>query len=470
MSPEVYRKIRDSVLNDVKNVTLTGYGEPLLAVIFDAMFRDCIDRKITVRVITNGILLQRTEILERLAKGGAILCLSLDGARAQTYEKIRPGIKWDGMLDILSRIKRALGIYGKESGFALNLHFVAMKQNIGELPDMVRLAHEYWANELVALPLQQEYFFEKVKGESLYDSPEEVSEAYLRALRLSNRYGIGLTVPYFFKEMVLKGKGSKGGMKVVLSGLMRKARYALIQLRKKGPFAFFKKLTSPPATKPKAGAIFCPMPWEASYFEASGIVFPCCAQGEVMGNLQVSPWTEIWNGALYRNLRRTIHGWNPTELCRYCPLFFGINGGDPNRYDNHFSRYRVKNLPLDSEGVIFEKDFYPLELKEDKSHGHIWMSKQGRLILPMIRNAKFLRLSTSPRYPMNRINPGFCRIDGGEVEYFDNSCQYIHFPLETVKGDRIELNLEMENSFKVGDDPRELSLVIMGMEYLINAE
>jgi MoaA/NifB/PqqE/SkfB family radical SAM enzyme len=470
MSPEIYSKIRDNVLDDVKKVTLTGYGEPLIADIFDEMFQDCIDRKIQVGIITNGTLLQKTEILERLAKAGAIVCLSIDGACAQTYEKLRPGIKWNRMLDVLSRMKRVLEAHGEESGLIFNMNFVGMKQNIRELPDVIVLAHEYKVREVSVLPLQHEHYFDKVKGESLYDSPELVTRSYLKALELANRYGVILTVPYFFKEMFLQGKGSKGGLKIALSRLIGKARYAMIQLRKKGPFSFVKRLASSPAPKPKAGAIFCSMPWEASYFEASGIVYPCCAGDEKLGNLNDSTWDEIWNGIPYRNLRRTIHGWNPSALCRYCPLFFGINGGDANRYDNIFSGYRVIRLPLNSKGVMFEENFYPVEFKKDGSSSHVWMAKNGRIILPMIQNARFLRLITSPRFPMNKINPGMCRINGGEIEYFDNSCQNIHLPLEDVKGDRIELDIEMEHTFKVDGDPRDLSLVIMDMEYLISAE
>ncbi|MBN1902563.1 radical SAM protein [Candidatus Sumerlaeota bacterium] len=469
MSSEVYHKIRDILLKDVRNVTLTGYGEPLMAEIFEEMFQDCIERKINVRIITNGILLPKGGTLERLAKGGATICLSIDGARAETYEKIRPGIKWEKMLDILNRIKMAVNTHGKADGFALILHFVAMKQNIDDLSDMVNLAHEYGANEVVVLPLQQEYYFEKVKGESLYDSPELVSVAYLRALERSRKYGILLTVPHFFREMIFKGKGGKQPMKTVLSGWTQKARYVLIQLRNKSASALMKKITSVRKPKSGAGVIFCNMPWEASYFEASGTVYPCCAQGEEMGNLKDSPWNEIWNGSLYKNLRRTIHGWNPASLCRYCPLFFGINGGDPNRYDHYFSQFKVKPVPLDSQGVRFQKDFFPLELKEDGSISHLWMAKKGRIVLPMIPNAVFLRLITSPRFPMNKINPGYCRVNGREIQYFDNSCQNIHLPLEDVKEDRIELDIEMEHAFKVGDDLRDLSLVIMGMEYLTNA-
>lgn len=469
MPDEVYQKIVDEVLDDVTSMDLIGYGEPLLAKNFEKMYDDCLKREILVYTTTNGILLKNEALLEKIIRGGMRLCLSVDGARAETFEFVRPYIKWSSMLEILERIKncaeRVLAQTGRRT-FWMRFNFVLMKNNVNDLPDMVRLAAKYGASEIFVMPVAGEDYQETIAGQSLHDSPELVSPAYLEALALARNLGVDLKVPAAFQELILQGAERRRGVGGRLLYACRKIRLGLLYLQKNGFGRTLGKFLRGAGPHGGAGVSFCGMPWNDAYFAADGSIYPCCVLGSPMGNLANLSWREIWNGLPYRNLRRTIHGWNPTAVCRYCGFAPGINGGDERRYAKFFSKFKIEDIPLDAPDINFGEGFYQLEMKPDGSPSHRWMSKRGRLTLRRKRGARFLRLLINPRC-FDDLNPGWCRINGGAPHYFDNTCGEINFPLEHVKGANIELELEMEKTYRAVNDPRDLALPIWGARYLV---
>jgi len=466
MDESIYHKISESVLSGVKRVDLVGYGEPFLAKQFDKIFDDCIQLGLEISTITNGIPLLNDVLLSKIVRSKMQLCLSIDGARKETFEFVRPFFKWEKMIEILERIKQFSEIAREKKRFQLWINFVAMKKNIADLPDMVRLAAKYGATGIYVLPLGDEDFFEKVRGQGLQDSPELVSPPYLKALKLSARLGVDLTVPPFFVPLILQGKERGGGIKGEILFILRKTKFGFRSLRRRGVSGTLNKVFGGIGQKGKTGVLFCTVPWNDSYFASDGTVYPCCVLEESMGNLNMQEFKDIWNGPLYKSLRRTVHSWNPTSICRYCHLSTGINGGDEKLYEKYFSKFRREEIPLNSEKIIFGDGCYVLEMKPDGSISHRWLGRCARISLPMKKGAKFLRFLILPRTPVKSLNPGKCKINGGSPEHFDNSCPDINFPIYHIKGEKIELELEMENVSKVGNDPRELSIPIVGIQYL----
>jgi len=94
------------------------------------------------------------------------------------------------------------------------------------------------------------------------------------------------------------------------------------------------------------------------------------------------------------------------------------------------------------------------------------MGQKGNFSLPKPKGAKFLEILIFPRTPNPEINPGRGIINQGEKEFFDNTCEDIHFPLEGEKGNRLEVCLEMENEYHVENDNRGLSLSIKEINFL----
>jgi len=466
MGEDIYQKIKNSILNDVKRIDLFGYGEPFIAKNFDQMFDECTKRNIAICITTNGICLRDDKLVSKLVRNNVHLVLSFEGAKPETYEFIRPYIKWEKMIETLECIKRNANSAGAEKRFKLSFNFLLIKKNINDLTDIVQLAARYGAEEVSASPLGGIDSFEEIKNQSIYDSLELIQPILIKSLKIANKLGVKLFIAPVLSDFILNDNENGKSLKSKMIRLFRKAQLGIIYIKMKGIKPTLNKLFYGFEPKPKIGLRYCYLPWEDCFVSANGNVFPCCIMGDPLGNLKNQEWNDIWYGSLYKNLRRTVHSWNPTAVCRYCPYPLGILGGDEKYYEKFFSKYKREEIPLNSPDINYGEGFYDLEYKTDGSPSHRWMRQKAKLILPMKENAKFIRFSIIPHFPPSTINPGKCTINNTVTEPFDNTCLNITFPIDFVKGKRIELEFEMENKYKIDPDPRELSLAISEIQYL----
>jgi MoaA/NifB/PqqE/SkfB family radical SAM enzyme len=466
MDIALYEKIRDQILDHVKRVELVGYGEPLVAKFFWDMFEDCSRRDIEILTTTNGLLLLDKEKLPLMVRNRFTICLSLDGANKETAEFARPFIKWEKMIEILDQLKKYGEQAGTEKRFSLRFNYVAMKHNIGDLPELVKLAAKYGASKIFVMTLVLGPEQNLLKEQGLFDSPELISPAFLKALKLGRRLGVDLNLPPSFRSLFLMGKERKRGIKGKILYLLRMLDMGLLYFRNKGFHAAWNRLKQIIRSPDKAGISFCWMPWDSAYIAVDGTVFPCCIIYTKLGNLNSQDWNEIWNGFLYQNLRRTIHSWNPTAGCRYCGLSCGINGGDEHHYNMYFSAFKKKDVPLNSPDIEFKKGFFELEYMEDGKPSHIWMAKKGEFRIRRTPGARFLRLLIISLIPGGKVNSGKAVLNQGRDEYFDNTCEDINLPLDKIQGNWIDVALEMEKEFHTSPDPRSLALPIKGIQFL----
>ena len=98
MDPDLFNKIvNECIAAGVKCIKLHNYGEPLLTPNFDQMLQYIRKRsqKINIQFATNGSLLNdRWARLLIQAKVNRIM-VTIDGARKETYEKIRRGLSYE---------------------------------------------------------------------------------------------------------------------------------------------------------------------------------------------------------------------------------------------------------------------------------------------------------------------------------------------------------------------------------------
>ena len=457
ISLELYEKITRETLNDAHHAELIGYGEPLMARHFDDLFDDCLRRGMHISFTTNGILLRDPQRLKKLVRSPVEISVSIDGARKETYEFVRPYIKWEKMLETLEAVKQAMDEAGEECRCTWRLNFVPMKQNIGDLPDLVRLAHRYGFSRIFQLPLAGDETNENgLKGQSLEHDPRLIVEPTLEAKRVSKRLGIDLTLPWFFINEImaflpLHRRIQAGWLYWQSRGIKRALQYAIHGLK------------APCKTATRS----CIMPWNDTYVAANGDVYPCCFMHGKLGDLNAQDWSAIWNGLSYRSLRRTIHSWNPTLGCRYCSLTHGINGGDEKQYAKFFSKFQSVELPL--EQVQFGTGFYEREAAPDGRFGHCWTGKAAQFQIPYQAKARLLRLSIIPQAPpLVPFNSGWLRCGENDPEPFDNTCSEIVVPLvQGKRGERQSISIAMEETFRAPGDPRDLGVAIHRMEYLV---
>jgi hypothetical protein len=151
MSLSTFRCLVDDVPG-LRELSLQGMGEPLLAPNLVDMVRYAKSRGIRVAVETNATLLYRDRAEELVDAGLDRLDVSLDGADPQGFDAVPERTHFGPVLENLAGLvaaRRAAG--GAEPG--VQVVFVATPQNIAELPDLVALLGGIGVGEVRVQPL-----------------------------------------------------------------------------------------------------------------------------------------------------------------------------------------------------------------------------------------------------------------------------------------------------------------------------
>ncbi len=289
-----FKEIVDE-LPELRRITLQGLGEPLLAPDLFRMIEYAAGRGVRMGFNTNGTLLTGKRA-ERLVRAGLDwLHVSLDGATPRTYEDIRAGSDFErvrrhvvGLVDVM-RLLRA-------ERPRLSLVFVAMRRNVHELPDVVRLASEWGVGRLFVQNLSHSFgdtdpaggyrqIREYAEGEALW-AEEERAEArrfFDEAQAVADEHGVDLRLP---------------------------------------------RLEAPPRTPREPGRPGCHWPFESAYVTHDGQVQPCCmvmgSNRVVLGDVAAERFAAVWMGDEYVRFREGLLSGDPPEVCRGCSLYRGV--------------------------------------------------------------------------------------------------------------------------------------------------
>src|SRR5262245_4876777 len=148
-------------------VHLSGHGETFLHPKFWEMLEATIQAGCKVRFQTNGTLLTRERADRVVELGVELMVVSLDAATPELFDKIRRRAKLERILANLRFLQEAKKRRESERPL-LEIEFVAMRQNIHELPNVIALAADYGAH-LVGVTELAEYPL--TVGESLRGDP-----------------------------------------------------------------------------------------------------------------------------------------------------------------------------------------------------------------------------------------------------------------------------------------------------------
>jgi MoaA/NifB/PqqE/SkfB family radical SAM enzyme len=150
MTAETFATVLEGIqaLPERPTVVLGGLGEPLVHPGILDMLGDLKRTEAQVELITNGILLDepRTKALIDIGLDG--LWVSLDGASPECYA----GVRVDGDLPtIMAHLERLrdLKIMARVQHPRLGVAFVAMKRNLAELPEVLKLEYRIGAREFL---------------------------------------------------------------------------------------------------------------------------------------------------------------------------------------------------------------------------------------------------------------------------------------------------------------------------------
>ncbi len=259
--------INDLYTSGTRRVDLIGRGEPFLNKDLVQMVSLIKKKNMFGSIATNGSKLT-LDTLEWLIKEGLDrLIVSLNAGRPETYSKIHPTEDASGFFRIkeslieLSRLKSRLSVNRPY----LTLSFVLSKKNYKEVRDMVAIAKEVGAQQVIFKPAV------------LYSG--------IRFLGLSDSQKVRLD-----RDVV---------------ELEKEAAKASIDMK----FEPFRGISAsrpvgPPPPLHVYENIPCYVGWLFALITADGTVLPCCQCYSKMGNIRHQSFNHIWCSDFYREFRR----------------------------------------------------------------------------------------------------------------------------------------------------------------------
>ena len=265
--------------NYIKKINLTGLGETLMNPNLIEMIKYS-KRKGIYAWFVNNMTLMKKDIGQKLLDSKVdLICISIDGATKETFEKIRIGAKFE---DVIDNTKKFLELRNGNSSTQVGINMVVTKENYKEIEGLIKIAHELRIDHLT------------------------FKTAYLRSDNMKT---------LSFDSV------SREDLEVVLKRAKKTARELGVNV-----------LTWPIVRKPSKH--YCPMPWENPYVAYNGDVFPCCfvlqeVEGRtrdenIMGNVYKEDFKVIWNGEKYKSFRNRVKTKNPPKSCLTCPSYHGL--------------------------------------------------------------------------------------------------------------------------------------------------
>jgi radical SAM protein with 4Fe4S-binding SPASM domain len=285
---ELFTAIVDQ-LPTVRELHLQGLGEPFLHPRFFDMTRYAAGKGMRVSVNTNLTVLPQSHA-DRLASSGIdTMFVSVDGALASTYERIRVGARFDRLERNLARLA---GAARRNERPLVELTAVVMRENLTEISGLVRLAARHAIGTMHVQHLCHDFAESTLPGryapmrsfiaeQTLLEADSLlVADAFTDAAATARQLGITLRLPPVAPRVHAPG----------VPGRER-----------------------------------CDWPWRGPYITYDGTAMPCCVAATPdraeLGSVVRDGIEAVWNGAAYTAFRNRLDGDDAPEICRSCSIY-----------------------------------------------------------------------------------------------------------------------------------------------------
>jgi radical SAM protein with 4Fe4S-binding SPASM domain len=255
-------------------VKLQGMGEPLLNKNLISMLQAGEERGLQMFFHTNGSIGDPEKAAQLVQLKNTQIIYSIDGATAETFEHVRPGSKFDRIVENILTLTKLRDLQSKLSVSAWT---VITQNNVRELPQIVRLAKRLGLSQIVIQPQLTNWGKDKMLVHT--DEIQVETESDLFTTQLAEAQAIA----------------TAEGIDLAVNESNR-----------------FTRQTP------------CSCAWKSTYIAANGDVIPCSVIADAdivkMGNVFETDFKEIWNSPAYQTLREQITNHDLPEYCKHCYL------------------------------------------------------------------------------------------------------------------------------------------------------
>ena len=259
------------VLPYVHNLQLFG-GEPFLYDRLEDLIALAASNGCQTDVITNGSLLDQRRRAMLLDHGLSLVKISLEAATQETYAAIRGGDLHQVMGNIAALAKERQA--RKLDQPTLQINFVAMRNNIEELPRLTHMAAEAGVNKVLVLFVNCQNRRDLAE-QSLFFHQQLSDELMVEAIRVGKEQGVEVAIPGLFTH----------GMEQELSVEIDRT---------------------------------CHSPWKNCIIDLDGRMTFCCGGVGYLGNILEQGFDSLWHSERITTFRRLVNTPRQPDNCRTC--------------------------------------------------------------------------------------------------------------------------------------------------------
>lgn len=291
LTPEAIESVIEDTFDDLEELRLDSAGEAMTSKYFPRVLAAATEKNVPVFMSSNGILINESRAKMLVESSLSRIQISVDSPDKETLEFIRRGAVFEKVIEGTKNLIEARRQAGRaeENRLEIIFHAAILKQNLYQLPDLVRLAKDMGVDKVSCLYGWTHDIMDP--DWSVYWMKEETNRVLRETHILAKELGVGFECPQ--------------------------------------PFNVTTKILQPPTS-------YCPYLFEWSYIHPSGKVYPCCIGSYELGNVYQERFSSIWNGHNYQELRRTYNTPEPAyDKCSSCYITLVWN---PDDYRVHFAQ------------------------------------------------------------------------------------------------------------------------------------
>jgi len=282
---KTFKEIGEQLFPYSKEIHLSVKGEPLLTPYFEKTIDVISQYGVRLNLTTNGMLLtpKTSEMIIPVLRDVKI---SFDGAKKDTFEKIRAGSRYETIIDNIRAFVNLRNQYvnsqkTNDSFYrpTITLQTVLMADNIEELPDIVKIAHYLGVDRVKGFNLTVTN--PKYLNKSLLFDQQHANIYLKQALELAESFRIKAKYQELFDPNI------------------DIFNYKDEEARKRE----------------------CAFLWNQINVEVNGDVRPCCHdKSPIIGNVYKSTLKDIWNNEIYQEMRARLDSKDPYSCCKHCAM------------------------------------------------------------------------------------------------------------------------------------------------------
>ena len=288
---------------EMERAVLHGIGEPLLNKDLPRFIAHLKARGVYVLFNTNATLLTEEWAHKLIESGLDELRVSIDGANPRTYAQIRGAPLFHKVLRNLKRFVEVQKELGAERPRP-SMWMTGMRENIAELPDVIRLAAGIGVPEVY---LQRMVYYH----DQAQDAPG----------MLDAGHGLFAAFDAEVDRIIAEGETLAAALGVALraSGATSAKRSVASTGEREGE---------------RQGRLWsaCMRPWTTAYITANGNALPCCIspfatsdyQSLQLGNVFEQPFDDLWNAERYQAWREQLLSDHPHTACAGCGVLWSL--------------------------------------------------------------------------------------------------------------------------------------------------